>query len=161
MTSAQRTLLEISKVSKEFPGVRALDCVSFTLEAGEVHALIGENGAGKSTLVKILGGIYQPDGGEIRLDGEAVSFESPHASRARAIGLVHQEPKLCASLSISENVLMGALPGSAFRVDWRAAHARAKTLLARVGLAIDPATPAEQLSIAGRQLMQLAKALAM
>jgi ABC-type sugar transport system ATPase subunit len=159
--SASRTLLEIKRVSKEFPGVRALDGVSFSLEAGEVHALVGENGAGKSTLVKILGGIYQPDDGEIRLDGERVQFASPHDARSCGIGMVHQEPKICGSLSLSENVLMGALPGRSYRIDWRAAHARARELLRRVGLDVDPAIEADRLSIAERQLLQLAKALAM
>ncbi len=161
MQPGRAILLDIIGVSKVFPGVRALDDVSFTLEQGEVHALVGENGAGKSTLVRILGGIYPPDAGAIRLDGKTVTFASPHAARGRGIGLVHQEPKICASLSVTENVLMGALPGNAFRVDWRTAHARAGTLLKRVGLDVHGATPAARLSVAERQLVQLAKTLTM
>jgi ABC-type sugar transport system ATPase subunit len=153
-------LLDLVQISKQFPGVKALDGVDLSLGKGEVHALVGENGAGKSTLMKILGGIYQPDGGEIRLNGQAVTLPTPHESRAQGIGMVHQEPKLCASLSVAENVLLGNLPRGRLGVSWREARDRAMALLRRVGLAVDPAGLAEDLSIAERQLLQLAKALA-
>jgi ABC-type sugar transport system ATPase subunit len=153
------SLLEIVGVSKRFPGVVALDDVSFDIRPGEVHALIGENGAGKSTLMKIIGGIYQPSDGEIRVDGQARSFPTPHASRDAGIAMVHQEPKLCGALSVAENVLMGALPRRGLVVSWKEANRRTTELMARVGLSIAPTTIADELSIAERQLLQIARAL--
>ncbi len=138
--SQQAPLLEIIGVSKRFPGVVALDDVSFDIRPGEVHALIGENGAGKSTLMKIIGGIYQPSDGEIRVDGKARSFPTPHASRDAGIAMVHQEPKLCGALSVAENVLMGALPRRGLVVSWKEANRRTTELMARVGLSIAPTT---------------------
>ncbi|NUB02474.1 ATP-binding cassette domain-containing protein [Azospirillum melinis] len=154
-------LLRLTGISKSFPGVRALDGVDLTVGKGEVVALIGENGAGKSTLMKILNGIYQPDAGEIALNGAPVSFPDPHAALAHGVSMVHQEPKLCLALSVTENVLIGHLPRGRFgAIDWKRAHERTRTLLRRVGLAMEPTTPAERLSIAERQLLQIAKALA-
>ncbi|QCO00088.1 sugar ABC transporter ATP-binding protein (plasmid) [Azospirillum argentinense] len=154
-------LLRLTAISKSFPGVRALDGVDLTVGAGEVVALIGENGAGKSTLMKILNGIYQPDGGEIALDGAPVSFSTPHAALSRGVSMVHQEPKLCLALSVTENVLIGRLPRGRFgAIDWRAAHERTRELLQRVGMRVEPTTPTERLSIAERQQLQIAKALA-
>jgi len=155
----QGALLEIVGVSKRFPGVVALDDVSFDVRPGEVHALVGENGAGKSTLMKIVGGVYQPSAGELRVSGEAASFTTPLASRDAGFSLVHQEPKLCGSLSVAENVLMGALPKTGWAVSWKQANRRAAELLARVGLTLSPTTPASELSIAERQLLQIARAL--
>ncbi|EWY41573.1 D-ribose transporter ATP binding protein [Skermanella stibiiresistens SB22] len=154
-------MLRLKEISKSFPGVRALDSVDVTVGEGEVVALIGENGAGKSTLMKILNGIYQPDSGEIILNGETVSFPTPHAALERGVSMVHQEPKLCLPLSISENVLIGHLPKTRLgTVDWGKAHAITRELLRRVGLRLEPKTTAEHLSIAERQLLQIAKALA-
>ncbi|PSC04909.1 D-xylose ABC transporter ATP-binding protein [Alsobacter soli] len=153
--------LEARNIGKRFPGVVALDQVSISVERGQIHALIGENGAGKSTLMKILDGIYKPDEGEILLDGKAVVVASPFIALGLGISMVHQEPKLCDPLSISENVFMGRLPRTSWgRVDWAKANAQCEKLLARVGLRLDPRMPVEALSIAQRQLIQLAKALA-
>jgi ABC-type sugar transport system ATPase subunit len=157
---AAHALLEMTGVSKRFPGVVALGGVDFSVRAGEVHALVGENGAGKSTLMKIIGGIYTPSDGEMRVDGQIVHFPSPSTSRAAGIAMVHQEPKLCGNLSVTENVLMGDLPRSGLGISWKKAHARTAELLRQVGLSVDPTEWVEALSIAERQLLQIAHALA-
>ncbi|WP_240648026.1 sugar ABC transporter ATP-binding protein [Pararobbsia silviterrae] len=159
--STSRQLLGLSGITKDFPGVKALRGLDFSVNAGEVHALVGENGAGKSTLMKIIGGIYQPTSGEIVIDGVPVRLKTPHTASQHGIAMVHQEPKLCEALSIAENVLLGHLPTRGAAVDWRVAQARARTLLARVGLKHDPRRPVRELSIADRQLLQIAKALAL
>ena len=153
-------ILEARGISKAFPGVQALDRVDLALTRGEVHALVGENGAGKSTLMRIFDGIYQPDAGEILVDGRAVRIESPHQAILHGVSMVHQEPKLALPLSIAENVYMGRLPTKGKgRVDWPQLNAKAETLLKSLGLELDPATPVFTLSIAHRQLVQIAKAL--
>ncbi|WP_224007585.1 sugar ABC transporter ATP-binding protein [Cupriavidus pinatubonensis] len=152
-------MLSLSSITKEFPGVKALKGIDFGVRAGEVHALVGENGAGKSTLMKVLGGIYQPTTGEIRVDGSVVKLKDPHTAMGLGIAMVHQEPKLCECLSLTENVLLGQLPVRRVGIDWKAAHERVATLLAKVGLKHDPRRPVRELSIADRQLLQIAKAL--
>lgn len=103
-------LLRLEGIRKSFGGVRALKGVSFTLRAGEVHALVGENGAGKSTLIKVLSGVYRPDEGEIVLDGERVLFSSPRHAQAAGIATIHQETSLFPDLSVLENLFMGRQP---------------------------------------------------
>src|SRR3990170_6654819 len=116
-------VLFLNGVSKSFPGVRALNDVSFTLRAGRVTALIGENGAGKSTIVKILTGIYLPDTGSIRVGGEEKSFASPRDAWAAGIAAIHQETVMFDELSVSENIFMGHMPtGSSSFVDWPEMH---------------------------------------
>src|SRR5207247_7902509 len=102
--------LEVSGIRKQFPGVVALDDVSLRLRAGEIHALLGENGAGKSTLIKILTGVYQPDEGEIRLDGSPVRFVSPRSALAAGISVVHQERNLIPQFTVAENILLERIP---------------------------------------------------
>src|SRR5829696_6313019 len=97
-------------VTKRFPGVLALEDVSFSIAAGTCHALCGENGAGKSTLGKILAGIYQPDGGQVEVSGARVDFSGPQQALAAGIGIVHQELAFCDNLSVAENLCLGALP---------------------------------------------------
>src|ERR687886_124793 len=104
------TAVELRGVSKRFPGVRALEDVSFAIAAGSCHALCGENGAGKSTLGKLLAGIQRPDGGEIRVQGAPVRFEGPRDALRAGIGMVHQELAFCENLSVAENLCLGALP---------------------------------------------------
>src|SRR6266545_6514057 len=112
-------ILELRGVSKRFPGVVALDDVSFDLRAGEVHVLVGENGAGKSTLVKILSGIYQPDGGEIVLDGRQVNLRDPHIAQQLGISTVHQELNLVPHLDVGRNIFLGREPmRGAGVIDW-------------------------------------------
>src|SRR5512136_869360 len=117
-------IIQMTNITKDFPGVRALDNVDFTLERGEVHALVGENGAGKSTLVKIITGIIEPDAGEIALDLEVVRFASPIEARRAGVAAVYQDPKLFPHLDVAENISMGATPVTAFgTVDRKAAVA--------------------------------------
>src|SRR5215211_5086541 len=113
-------VLELRNVSKRFPGVVALDDVSFDLRAGEVHVLVGENGAGKSTLVKLLSGIYQPDAGELLLDGKSVHLAAPHAAQQAGISTVHQELNLVPHLDAGRNIFLGREPlrGPGGLIDW-------------------------------------------
>src|SRR4051812_35846809 len=104
------SLLEVAGVSKLFPGVLALDDVSFTLAPGEVHALVGENGAGKSTLIKVLTGVYQPDGGDLRYRGEAARFDTPMAAQRAGISTIYQEVNLIPLMSVAHNLFLGREP---------------------------------------------------
>ena len=153
--------LAFEGVTKAFPGQLALDDVSFEVAAGQVHGLVGENGAGKTTLIKVLAGRYRADAGEIRVAGELLALRHPWEASQRGIGFVHQEPTLVASLSVAENVTLG-LPFSHTRmgtISWRAQRARAATVLARVGLDVDPRERLSKLSVAERQLVAIARVL--
>src|SRR3712207_6780487 len=154
-------LLELRGVSKRFPGVVALDDVSFELRRGEVHVLVGENGAGKSTLVKILSGIYQPDAGEILLDGRALTLRDPHAAQQLGISTVHQELNLVPHLDVGRNIFLGREPlrGPGGVVDWPALYRAAREQLAALGLAIDPRRQVRTRGIALQQMVEIAKAL--
>jgi len=152
--------LEMEGIWKGFPGVRALEAVSFDCVAGEVHAICGENGAGKSTLIKILGGIYQPDAGMIRLGGVPVTFAHPVAARRAGISIIHQELSLLPDRSVAENIFLGDEPTRRGVLNHAAMRAGAARILARLQSAIDPATRAGGLSIAVQQMVEIAKALA-
>jgi ribose transport system ATP-binding protein len=152
-------LFEAEKVDKLFPGVRALDGVTLKLEAGSVHALLGENGAGKSTLIKVITGLYRPDGGRLLLDGKEVQFGSPHESAAAGIGVVHQERNLIPGFTVGENILLQKLPTSRGLVDRAAIRSEAARWLAELDLDIDPDQPVTDLSVAQAQLVEIAKAL--
>src|ERR1700674_4165351 len=118
--------LALRKVSKTFPGVRALDDVSFDVRPGEVHALLGENGAGKSTLIKIVSGVYQPDVGSILVNGTQVDFSTPDDARRAGVATIYQELLLFPELSVAENIFLGHAPrGLGGRLDWRTMHKRA------------------------------------
>ena len=153
------TLLVAEAVDKLFPGVRALDGVTLSLEAGSVHALLGENGAGKSTLIKVITGLYRPDGGRLLLDGSEVSFGSPHESASAGIGVVHQERNLIPGFTVGENILLQKLPTSRGLVDRAAIRSEASRWLAELELDIDPDQPVTELSVAQAQLVEIAKAL--
>jgi ABC-type sugar transport system ATPase subunit len=150
------------EVSKHFSGVKVLDRVSVEFLPGEIHALIGENGAGKSTLLKILAGIYQLDGGALKLDGQVQPALSPREAQRRGVYLVPQEPRLMPDLSVAENLFLGTLPRRRmpFAVDWSQMRERTAGLLAAVGLSLEPRTLAGQLSLAQQQLVECARALA-
>ena len=152
--------LEMLDISKTFPGVQALDAVSFGCARGEVHALCGENGAGKSTLIKILGGAYQPDGGSIRLDGREVTFSHPIAARRAGVSIIHQELSLLPHRSVAENVFLGVEPTRFGVLDRRSMRDEASGLLRRLGSSIAPDSLAGDLSIAHQQIVEIAKALA-
>ncbi|MBR2688966.1 MAG: sugar ABC transporter ATP-binding protein [Aquamicrobium sp.] len=158
---AARPVLELSDVRKRFGGVVALNGVSFSLRAGEVHALVGENGAGKSTLIKILCGIVKRDDGQIALDGTAYEPHSPADAKAHGIQVVHQEFNLLPYLSVAENICFEDIPRKRFGVvDYKAVYDKARQALARIGLDdIDVRRPVETLGVAHRQLVEIARAL--
>jgi ABC-type sugar transport system ATPase subunit len=151
--------LEFSKIDKRFPGVRALEQVSFGVERGSCHALIGENGAGKSTLGKILAGVHTADGGEVRLEGRRIAPASPLAARGLGIAMVHQELAFCPNLSVAENLCLGDLPRRRGWVDRPALRARARSMLAAIGADLDPDCPMGELSTAKEQQAQIAAAV--
>jgi ribose transport system ATP-binding protein len=149
-------LLEMKNVSKSFGAVKALEAVDFTLEAGEVHALVGENGAGKSTLMKILAGVQPPDGGRMTLDGRPVRFASVSEAQAHGVVMVYQELALVPTLSVAENLFLGKLPPV---VDHRRLLERAREALRRVELDVDPTVEIDRLGIGEQQLVEIARAL--
>jgi general nucleoside transport system ATP-binding protein len=145
-------------IVKRFPGVLANDRVDFDLRPGEVHALLGENGAGKSTLMNILAGLYTPDEGEIRLDGQPVSFRSPRDAIAAGIGMVHQHFALVPSQSVTENVLLG-LDRPRFRLDLHRFDDEVRQIAQSVGLQVDPRARIWQLSVGEQQRVETLKLL--
>ncbi|MEO9337424.1 multiple monosaccharide ABC transporter ATP-binding protein [Mesorhizobium sp. SB112] len=155
------TILEMRGITKEFPGVRALDNVSFKVKRGEIHALVGENGAGKSTLMKVLSGVY-PHGhydGEIVYNDEVKSFSGINDSERDGIIIIHQELALVPLLSIAENIFLGNECAKHGIIDWRETSRRTATLLARVGLSEKPETKVVHLGLGKQQLVEIAKAL--
>lgn len=154
-------LLEMKHITKSFPGVRALDDVSLELERGEVLALVGENGAGKSTLIKILSGAYTQDEGTVYLDGVKREHVTPISAIRDGISVIYQELNNVDQITVAENIFLGCLPrcGPMKIVDYKTLHKKAKEMLDEVGLKIDPFTPLEKLSIAQKQLVEVAKAL--
>jgi ribose transport system ATP-binding protein len=157
-------LLEMRGITKTFPGVRALDNVRLTVYPGEVHSLMGENGAGKSTLMKILSGAYQADpGGEILIEGKTVVIDGPHTSRALGVAVIYQELSLAPNLSVAENIHAGRelrKGGGRFgTVDRRAMERGSEDVLKRLGASFGPTTLVGSLSIAERQLVEIARAV--
>ncbi|WP_018185040.1 sugar ABC transporter ATP-binding protein [Kaistia granuli] len=152
-------VLEMRSISKAFTAVKALDQVDFDCRAGEVHVICGENGAGKSTLMKVLGGSYRPDEGEIRLDGAPVRFQHPREARAAGISIVHQELSLLPFRSVAENIFTGMEPTRWGLLDRRQMDERARALLQRLGSSIPTGAQVADLSIAEQQLVEIAKAM--
>jgi ribose transport system ATP-binding protein len=148
-------------ISKTFPGVRALDGVSLTVEVATVHVLLGQNGAGKSTLMRILCGAHHPDTGEILIDGRAVRLESPADARRLGVAVIFQEFSLVPYLNLAQNIFLGREPGGRLpgTIDRRTMHAEARRLLGGLGLDVDTRTPAHELGIAQQQVVEIAKAL--
>jgi len=147
-------------ITKTFPGVKALDQVKLDLYPGQVTALVGENGAGKSTTVKILTGIYTPNGGTIRIDGEAVAFSSPNVASEAGITAIHQETVLFDELSVGENIFIGHAPRTPFGlIDTTKMHSTAKALLDGIGAPFSSHTPLRDLGIANKHLVAIARAL--
>ena len=155
------TLLEMRGITKIFPGVRALDDVSFSVKTGEIHALVGENGAGKSTLMKVLSGVY-PHGtyqGEILYDGEVMNFGGINDSERRGIIIIHQELALIPLLSIAENIFLGNERATSGVISWQETNRRARDLLLKVGLRDAPQTLVDRIGVGKQQLVEIAKAL--
>ncbi len=154
-------LVEMTGISKRFPGVQALRNVDLRVRRGEVLCLLGENGAGKSTLMKILTGVYRPDQGRILLDGEPVEFTSPRDAYTRGINIIFQEFNLCPNLSAMENVFLGnENRGRQGLFSYKLTRRRAEELFSRLGIDIDPRVPVERLGVAQQQLIEISKALA-
>ena len=156
------TALQVSHVSKSFPGVKALNDVSMTMSAGSVHALLGENGAGKSTLIKIITGIYQPDSGSVTMNGTPVRFANPRQAAAGGLGVVHQERNLVTRFSVGENIMLDRLGARALSsVDYTAVHREAEKWLKLLDLEVDPRSIVSRLSVAQMQLVEIGKALSL
>jgi ABC-type sugar transport system ATPase subunit len=151
--------LSFRNISKRFPGVHALDSVSFDVERGSCHALMGENGAGKSTMGKILAGVYTADAGEIQLEGRVIRPPDPLAARRLGIAMVHQELAFCPNLTVAENLCLGDLPRRAGWVNRTEMRRRAVEMLQEIEADIDPDLPIERLSTGHEQLVQIAAAL--
>ena len=154
------SLLRLDAISKSFAGVRALDLVSFDLQPGEVHALLGENGAGKSTLIKVITGAHQPDAGTIEIAGARVEQLSPRIAHRLGIAAIYQQPALFPHLSVAENIALALEPTAPFRrVRWRERVERARKLLEQVGANMDASAEVRELSMPEQQLVEIARAL--
>ncbi|HSE82873.1 MAG TPA: ABC transporter ATP-binding protein [Gaiellaceae bacterium] len=156
---AEAPLLELSGITKRFPGVVANDHVDFDLIKGEVHALLGENGAGKSTLMNILYGLYHPDDGEIRLRGERVRMDSPRAAIDAGIGMVHQHFMLIPVMTVAENIVLGVEPHSGPFLDLDAANEKVSDISRQFGLAVRPDARIDSISVGMQQRVEILKAL--
>ncbi len=153
------SVLEFQEISKYFPGVKALDKVSFKAYGGEVLAFLGENGAGKSTLLKTLNGDYQPTSGKYLIDGEEKHFASPHEAIQEGISIIYQERQILMELSVAENIYLGRMPASRFGViDKRKANKMAEEIIKDFGLPIKPTTKVKDLNIAYQQMVEIMKA---
>jgi len=154
--------LELRDVSKAFGPVVALRSATLVVEPGSIHALVGENGAGKSTLIKVVAGVHRRDGGDFRLAGQTADFASTAQAKAAGVAVIYQEPTLFPDLSVTENIFMGRHRlGAARRIDRAAMYAEAEGLFTRLGVHIDPRRPAEGLSIADQQIIEIAKAISL
>ena len=156
-------VLSMKGISKQFPGVKALDNVDFTLREGEIHALMGENGAGKSTLIKVLTGVYPFDAGTIKLKGykENLRNKSPEEAQINGISTVFQEVNLCPNLSVAENLFIGREPKKRGLIDWKTMNRKAKELLLKLDIDIDITISLENYSIAIQQMIAIARAIDM
>lgn len=152
-------ILTVKNITKEFPGVKALDDVTINIERGTIHGLVGENGAGKSTLIKILAGIYQPNKGEIILDGKPCRFNSPIEARRAGISVVHQEIKLAEPLSVAENMFLGNVQLKNGLVDWKGMRRRAREIVEDLGMDIDINAQVSSLTVAKKQIVEIMHAI--
>ena len=158
-----KPLLSMRGIGKRFPGVVALDNVNLAVGPGEVLALCGENGAGKSTLMKILGGVYQPDAGEILVDGQPVQINNVTDAMKLGIAFIHQELNVLDNLDVAANVFLGREPlvGPFKLIDRKKIHADTEPFLKRLGLNISSKTRLDKLSLAQQQMVEIAKALSL
>ncbi len=152
-------ILEMRNITKTFPGVKALDNVSFSVAEGEIHCLVGENGAGKSTLMKVLSGVYQADSGEILLKGVPQHFRGISDSEQAGIAIIYQELALVPEMTVYENIFLGHEVQRGGLVDWNETIRRASEILQRVRLVVNPAAKVKELGVGKQQLIEIAKAL--
>ena len=157
---SEQYLLEMKNINKSFPGVKALQNVDFQLKAGEVHALLGENGAGKSTLIKVLGGIYIAEEGEIYVEGQKVNIDGVVPARKAGVSIVHQELVLVPYMTVAENIFLGREPGKKLNINRKKMTEDAQKLLDAYEMGIDADTLVEKLTIAQRQMVEIVKAIA-
>lgn len=157
--SDEKVLLEMRNIQKSFPGVHALDDCRFELEAGEVHALVGENGAGKSTLMKVLTGVYQKDSGQIFIDGQEVKIDNTRDAQALGISIIHQELNLMKDLTVAENIYIGRESMRGAFLNKNAQNQRAAALLEKLNIKLSPLQIVGELSVAKQQMVEIAKAL--
>lgn len=155
----QETIVKLSHICKSFPGVKALDDVSFELRSGEVMALLGENGAGKSTLMKILSGVYIKDSGDMNIFGQDVTDMSPQKAQALGVAIIHQELNMCQHLSIAENIFLGREKSNGFILSEKKMNDAAAEVLSRLNLNVDPDTIVGDLTVGKQQMVEIAKAL--
>lgn len=155
----QETVVKLSNINKSFPGVKALDDVSFELRAGEVMALLGENGAGKSTLMKILSGVYTKDTGDINIFGQEITDMSPQRAQALGVAIIHQELNMCQHLSIAENIFLGREKSKGFILSEKQMNEEAAEVLQRLNITVDPSMIVGDLSVGKQQMVEIAKAL--
>src|SRR5262245_57988436 len=159
MTDTQ-SLVAMKGIAKSFPGVAALEDVDFSLQKGEIHALMGENGAGKSTLIKILTGVEHPDEGSIELEGKPVQVRSPQHSQELGISTVYQEINLCTNISVAENIMLGREPRRFGSIHWKKMNALASRAIQRLGIDVDVTHPLGNYSVAIQQMVAIARAVA-
>ena len=156
----EETILEFRSITQTFPGVKALDAVSFSCRKGEVHGVVGENGAGKSTLMKILAGVYSPDSGQVVLNGLDVRLSGPRNAQSHGISIIYQELNLLPYMTLAENIALGREPLGRWRlIDGKVLERRAEELMRQLGVEVDVRTPVYRLSVAQQQLGEIAKAL--
>src|SRR5574344_2895682 len=153
-------LLSMKNITITFPGVRALQDVNFTLNKGEIHALMGENGAGKSTLIKVLTGVYTRDSGEIFREGKPINNHSPEEAQAHGISTVYQEVNLCTNISVAENIFAGHEPKNHLGIDWKQMNKKAHDILGEFDLSeIDVSRALGEYSVAIQQMVAIARAV--
>ena len=152
--------IEMLDITKVFPGIVANDRVNFRVEEGEIHALLGENGAGKSTLMMILFGLYEPDGGIIKIRGKEVKIRGPNDATALRIGMVHQHFKLVHNFTVTENIVLGLEPSKPWgNLDLKTADKRVAELSETYGLAVDPKARVETITVGMQQRVEILKIL--
>jgi monosaccharide-transporting ATPase len=159
MAETNNLLVTMEGIYKSFPGVQALEDVDFSLEKGEIHAVVGENGAGKSTLIKVLTGVERQDQGVINLDGKEVLIKSPQHAQEMGISTVYQEVNLCSNLTVAENILIGREPRRWGRIDWKSINARARQILEGLEIDIDVTQSLGSYPVAIQQMAAIARAL--
>lgn len=155
----EQPLLQMTGICKRFPGVVALDEVQFTLQKGEIHALLGENGAGKSTLIKVLTGVEERDGGAVLLEGKEIAAKTPQEAQRLGISTVYQEVNLCPNLSVAENIYIGREPKRGGKIDWKTVNQKSRALLERFGLHLDITRTLDSFSVAVQQMVAIARAV--